>query len=107
MLTVLLTLSALAWGFWLMLMIRYPRQWAGAIDALHLRLARYGLASEWMKRFEKGLLLKTIVGLTTILILTCLAVTLRHPDALSNFLRSSHFAFNESRRIGYRSPQGL
>jgi hypothetical protein len=88
MLAVSLSLLALAWGLWLMFLIRYPMRWAEIIDAIHFRLARYGLSSEWMKRAEKGVTLKTLVGVTVILMLCSLAVTLRHPDALGNFLRA-------------------
>jgi hypothetical protein len=90
MLIACLILGGLGWGLWLAYMVRYPQQWAGTIDALHVRLARHGLSLEWMKRAEKGPLLKAIVGVTTVLILTCLAVTLRHPDALSSFLLATH-----------------
>jgi len=88
MLACTLAVLALGWGLWLMFMLRYPSRWAQTIDSIHVRLARYGLSFEWMKRAEKGITLKTVVGSTVILMLACLAIVLLHPDALSNFLRA-------------------
>jgi len=88
MLAVALCLLAFTWALWLMYMIRYPKQWAERIDGIHSWLSRHGLSFEWMKRAEKGYTLKAVVGLTVILTLCSLVVTLRHPDALSNFLRA-------------------
>ena len=79
---------AIVWGLWFAFLIRYPSKWAATIDAIHLRLARYGLSVEQMKGAEKGLTLRLIVGTTVIVILLCLAITLLHPDALSIFLQA-------------------
>jgi len=90
MLAVILAVLAVGWGVWLTYMIRYPDQWAQKVDAIHARLAPICLSFDWMKRFEKGVTVKVIVGATVVLMLTALVVASRHPDALSNFLRASH-----------------
>ncbi len=86
-----LSVLALAWAMWLTFMVRYPTQWAAKVDAIHSHLARYGMSSERMKRAEKGMVLKAIVGATVVLMLTSLVVTLRHPHALAAFYHA-HYA---------------
>ena len=90
MLPLVLLFLAVSWSMWLTYMLRYPGQWAGKVDAIHSYLARYGLSSDSMKRAEKGLLLKAIVGATVVVMLSCLAVTLLHPDALSAFFHAQY-----------------
>jgi hypothetical protein len=85
-----LALLALAWGLWLTFMIRYPLRWAETVDAIHAQIARCGVSADWMKQAEKGLALKSVVAVTVILVLTCLAILVLHPDALSNFVREHY-----------------
>jgi len=73
MLALALSVLALAWAMWLTFMVRYPTQWAEKVDAIHSHLARYGLSSEWMKRAEKGMVLKALVG--AIVVITLLPQT--------------------------------
>jgi hypothetical protein len=86
MLAIGLAVFATTWALWLVFMVRYPEQWRGHLDRLHVRLQGYGLSFPWMKRAEQGIGLKLIVAATTFLSLLCLAVVLRHPQALDTFL---------------------
>lgn len=90
MLEIGLALVAVVWASWFAFMIRYPQHWSSAIDAIHARLSPWGLSASWMQRAEKGHVLKFIVGATAFVTLVCLAILIRHPDALSNFIRSHH-----------------
>jgi hypothetical protein len=81
---------ALGWAFWFVYMLRYPRQWAQAIDGLHVRLGKYGLSVPWMRRLEKGPVLMVIVAATTFFALVDLVILIRHPTALSAFLQAHH-----------------
>jgi hypothetical protein len=89
-LAIVLSVVAVAWALWLTFMVRYPTQWAEKVDAIHSRLARYGLSVEWMKQLEKGIFLKALVGATVVIVLASLVETLRHPDALSAFFHAYH-----------------
>jgi hypothetical protein len=86
MLAISLATFATTWSLWLTYMVRYPEQWRGHLDRLHTRLRQYGLSSPAMKRAEQGITLTVLVAATTFISLCCLAIVLRHPDALSTFL---------------------
>ena len=87
MLTWAVAIFSLAWGLWFAFMFRYPGPWARFIDRLHTRLGAHGLSSDWMRRAEKGVALKVLVAMTTIISLACLVILLKHPTALESFLR--------------------
>jgi len=78
---------AVVLALWLTYMIRYPRQWSTWIDRQHAMLGNHGLSFGWMQRAEKGLPLKVMVATLTLLTLMCVATLLRHPTALSDFIR--------------------
>ena len=86
MLSIGLAIFATTWALWLVFMVRYPAQWRGHLDRLHVRLQGYGLSFPRMKRAEQGITLKVLVAATTFISLCCLAVVLRHPQALDAFL---------------------
>jgi hypothetical protein len=86
MLAIGLATFSVIWAFWLTYLIRYPVQWREHLDRLHLRLKGCGLSIPWMKKAEQGITLKVLVAATTFISLCCLAIVLRHPDALSTFL---------------------
>ena len=86
MLAIGLAIFSVVWALWLCYLIRYPARWRGHLDRLHVRLQVYGLSVPWMKRAEQGITLKVLVAATTFISLCCLAIVLRHPDALANFL---------------------
>ncbi len=86
MLAISLAVFAVTWALWLTYMVRYPEQWRGHLDRLHVRLQGYGLSYPWMKRAEQGIGLKLIVAATTVLSLMCLVMVMRYPQALSTFL---------------------
>jgi hypothetical protein len=86
MLIAVLVIAAVACGLWLTYMVRYPKKWEARIDGLHHNLRSYGLSSDWMREMEKGIALKVLVITLTVLIHWCIAVLLRHPTALTDFL---------------------
>ncbi len=86
MLAIGLAIFSVIWALWLCYLIRYPARWREHLDRLHSQLQGYGLSVPWMKRAEQGFALKAIVAATTVLSLLCLAVVLRHPQALNAFL---------------------
>jgi hypothetical protein len=88
MLATVFLVTAVAWALWLTFMVRYPKRWAEQVDAIHSRLARYGLSFERMKELEKGIFLKALVGATVVVVLASLVETLRHPDALAVFFHA-------------------
>lgn len=92
MLVVGLAILSVCWELWLTYMVRYPREWGNQVDRIHSRLKPYGLSFAWMAAAEKGFVLKLIVGATTVVMLLCVLLVLRHPLALSTFLHDHHFA---------------
>jgi tellurite resistance protein TehA-like permease len=86
MLAIGLAIFSATWGLWLCYLIRYPARWRQHLDRLHVRLKGYGLSIPWMKRAEQGITLKVLVATTTFVTLFCLAIVLRHPQALDTFL---------------------
>jgi hypothetical protein len=94
MLLTILALTAVSFALWFTYMVRYPKKWEACVDALHQGLRPHGLSFHWMQRMEKGILLKILVAVATVLILSCVAVLFRHPTAWSDFLRE----YSQSRR---------
>lgn len=86
MFAISIAIFSVTWALWLTYLIRYPAQWRDHLDRLHVRLKGYGLSISWMKRAEQGNTLKVLVAATTFISLACLAVVLRHPNALDTFL---------------------
>jgi hypothetical protein len=87
MLIAFLALIAFSFGLWFTYMVRYPKRWVARVDAFHQSLRPYGLSFQWMQRMEKGISLKILVVVTAVLTLSCVAVLLRHPTAMSDFLQ--------------------
>jgi tellurite resistance protein TehA-like permease len=86
MLAISIAIFSVIWALWLTYLIRYPTEWRDHLDRLHVRLKGYGLSIPWMKRAEQGITLKVLIAATTVISLACLAIVLRHPDALDTFL---------------------
>ena len=76
MLFVAVAIFAMIWGLFLEYMISHSEEWARTVDRLHDFLRPFGLSYAWMQRLEKGVCLKIIVGLTTLISLVCLAFML-------------------------------
>ncbi len=68
-------------------MVRYPQRWGVRIDVFHQSIRPYGLSFAWMQKMEKGVTLKILVVVTTVLILCSIAVLLRHPSAMTDFFQ--------------------
>jgi hypothetical protein len=64
-------LFVISWALWLWAMICFPQWWSSIVDREHAFLTRIGLlSSSWsafMRRFEKGWCLKSIVGITILI----------------------------------------
>jgi hypothetical protein len=82
MLFIVVTIFTVIWALWLEYMILHSEKWARNVDRLHDLLRPHGLSYEWMKTFEKGLLLRLLVGLTTFISIACLAFMLVHGQVL-------------------------
>jgi hypothetical protein len=82
-----LAVAAVSAALLLTYMVRYPKRWGARIDDFHQSIRPYGLSFAWMQKMEKGITLKILVLGTTMLILCCIAVLLRHPAAMTDFLR--------------------
>ena len=84
------SIFSLGWALWLTYMLRYPARWSAIVDRYHKKLQAYGLSAHWMQSAEKGVALKLLVATTVLISLTCVAVLLKHPTALNDFIHE-HF----------------
>ena len=82
-----IAIFTVVWALWLTYLIRYPARWRGQLDRLHHWLGNFGLSIPWMKRAEQGFALKAIVAATALISLLCLAIVIRHPQALETYLQ--------------------
>jgi hypothetical protein len=85
LLAAVLLVFAAAWAYWLTFMIRYPDRWAASVDRHRRLLLGLGIDLPWMHRIEKGLAMKFLVALITIITLTCVAILFNHPTAWQEF----------------------